>query len=303
MVVGVSGGTAYYKLNPSPWNYSFSDWSTFNTGGGSVSGAYLPLSGGTVTGSTTFTNGLTANTISATTYQNLPTDIRVTGGTYSNGTTTFTNNTGGTFNVIGFYTGETSFPYLPLSGGTVTGNTILSGLTTVYGDTLLQGLTANTISATTLYGDGSNLTNINNFVTTAITLSSIQILSLGGTVQLLPPPGLNKYYVIDNVIMEYTYGTIPYVFPSSLAFYLDGCFDSYIDRTLLTSSSNTVCTISGNLRNTYQVGSGSGSVLVRTNRDVLNSNLIIGTQNNDNPTSGNGTLRIKITYKITTFGS
>jgi hypothetical protein len=161
MVVGVSGGTAYYKLNPSPWNYSFSDWSTFNTGGGSVSGAYLPLSGGTVTGSTTFTNGLTANTISATTYQNLPTDIRVTGGTYSNGTTTFTNNTGGTFNVIGFYTGETSFPYLPLSGGTVTGNTILSGLTTVYGDTLLQGLTANTISATTLYGDGSNLTNIN----------------------------------------------------------------------------------------------------------------------------------------------
>lgn len=40
--------------------------------GGSVSGEYLPLSGGTVTGSTSFTNGLTANTISATTYQNLP---------------------------------------------------------------------------------------------------------------------------------------------------------------------------------------------------------------------------------------
>jgi uncharacterized delta-60 repeat protein len=32
-------------------------------------------------------------------------DIFVTGGTYSDGTTTFTNNTGGTFNVTGFYTG------------------------------------------------------------------------------------------------------------------------------------------------------------------------------------------------------
>lgn len=33
---------------------------------------YLPISGGTVTGNTTFQSGLTATTISATTYQNLP---------------------------------------------------------------------------------------------------------------------------------------------------------------------------------------------------------------------------------------
>ncbi len=114
--------------------------------GGSVSGEYLPLSGGTVTGSTSFTNGLTANTISATTYQNLPTDVRVTGGTYSAGTITFTNNTGGTFNVTGLTTGSTSTisgDYLPLSGGTVTGTT-----------TFTNGLTANTISATTIGNSG-----------------------------------------------------------------------------------------------------------------------------------------------------
>lgn len=46
--------------------------------------------------------GFTATTISATTYENLPIDVRVTGGTYSNGTATFTNNTGGTFTVTGF---------------------------------------------------------------------------------------------------------------------------------------------------------------------------------------------------------
>jgi hypothetical protein len=100
------------------------------------------FSGGTVTGPTIFTNGLTANTISATTYQNLPTDVRVTGGTYSAGTVTFTNNTGGTFNVTGLTTGSTSTvsgDFLPLSGGTVSGAT-----------RFLSGLTANTISADTL---------------------------------------------------------------------------------------------------------------------------------------------------------
>ena len=71
----------------------------------SLTGDYLPLSGGTVTGNTIFQSGLTSNTISATTYYNLPTDIRVTGGTYTNGTATFTNNTGGTFNVTGFAIG------------------------------------------------------------------------------------------------------------------------------------------------------------------------------------------------------
>ena len=49
--------------------------------------------------------GLTATTISATTYQNLPTDVFVTGGTYTSGNAIFTNNTGGTFTVSGFSVG------------------------------------------------------------------------------------------------------------------------------------------------------------------------------------------------------
>lgn len=134
---------------------------TFNVTGITTSSAFT---GGTVTGATSFTGGLTANTVSATTYQNLPTDVRVTGATYSNNTFTYTNNTGGTFNVLfntvtgltingdltvtGTTTSTTisattyqnlpATPFLPLSGGTVTGATIFTG-----------GLTANTISATT----------------------------------------------------------------------------------------------------------------------------------------------------------
>jgi hypothetical protein len=79
--------------------------SDITTTGGTVSGDYLPLSGGTVTGGTIFQSGVTANTISATTYYNLPTDVFVTGGTYTSGNVIFTNNTGGTFTVTGFAIG------------------------------------------------------------------------------------------------------------------------------------------------------------------------------------------------------
>jgi hypothetical protein len=76
----------------------------------SLSGALSSVTFNIVT-----TGGISASTISATTYQNLPIDIRVTGGTYDNstGTATFTNNSGGTFNVVGFFTGSTtsSFDY------------------------------------------------------------------------------------------------------------------------------------------------------------------------------------------------
>lgn len=132
------------------------------------------FSGGTVTGPTNFTNGLSANTISATTYYGLPIDVYVTGGTFSSGTATFTNNTGGTFNVSGFGTGSGG----SFTGGTVTGATDFT-----------NGLTANTISATTIsgitfYGDGSQLTGISGgftggTVTGATNFTST--ISSGGT--------------------------------------------------------------------------------------------------------------------------
>ena len=147
------------------------------------------FTGGTVSGPTNFVSGLSANTISATTYLNLPTDVRVTGGTYSNGTATFTNNTGGTFNITGFTN--------PFTGGTVTGDTIFT-----------NNVTATTISATTIIGDNLTRTLYRlpspvacpaSTTTTAFTLNiprssvfSGQTLKVEGIITAQQPTAANK---------------------------------------------------------------------------------------------------------------
>lgn len=84
-------------------------------------GNYLSLSGGTVTGNTIFSGNVSGGTYFSGSTP-LTTIIQNIASQYSGGTTTFGN-------------------FLPLSGGTVTGNTVFT-----------QGFTASTISATTYYG-------------------------------------------------------------------------------------------------------------------------------------------------------
>jgi hypothetical protein len=67
----LSGWTSSNIEGVSGFTSTNSNWRVYLPGG-STSGLYLPLSGGTVFGPTVFTSGLTATTISATTYQNLP---------------------------------------------------------------------------------------------------------------------------------------------------------------------------------------------------------------------------------------
>jgi hypothetical protein len=84
------------------FTYNNSNTFTITDNSGSTYSATI----NTVTGLTS-TGTILTSVMSAATYQNLPLDIRVTGGTYSNGTVTFTNNTGGTFTVTGFVTADT----------------------------------------------------------------------------------------------------------------------------------------------------------------------------------------------------
>lgn len=126
-----------------------------------------------VSGDSQFTNGLTATTISATTYQNLPIDVTITGGTYSSGTATFRNSTGGTFSVTGFSTGSSSGSTQDtyVTGFTYNNNNIFTILNNTGGTlsvmaNMFSGLTATTISGGTVYGNrvliNSNTTNPSN---------------------------------------------------------------------------------------------------------------------------------------------
>jgi hypothetical protein len=99
-IVTITGGTNISV------NGTYPNFGINFTGSTGSSGDFLPLSGGTVSGATSFTGGLTANTIYATQYLNLPKDIFVTGGTYTSGNAIFTNNSGGTFTVTGFAVGS-----------------------------------------------------------------------------------------------------------------------------------------------------------------------------------------------------
>jgi hypothetical protein len=168
MVVGVSGGTTYYKLNLPPWSNTLSDWSIFSSGGGGgVSGDYLPLSGGTVTGTTFFTNGLSANTISGGTFfgngSGLTglTDIYVTGATFS-----------GTSLII---SRNESQPNITATISTVSLSGALASVS--FNIATTGSISASTFSGGTFIGNGSGLTGITDFYVTGGTFS-------GGTLTL-----------------------------------------------------------------------------------------------------------------------
>jgi len=126
---------------------------------------------------------LSSTTVSATTYLNLPitTDVFVKGGTYLNGDATFVNNTGGTFNVNGFYTGGTD---VFVTGGTYSAGTITL-INNTGGTFSVTGLTTGyTYSQTNNYTLGIPIPITHNFGTTEVLVQIIDTntnqLILGG---------------------------------------------------------------------------------------------------------------------------
>jgi YHS domain-containing protein len=117
------------------------------------------------------------------------TDIYVTGGTYSNGTAVFTNNTGGTFTVSGFLTGGTSGTEVFVTGGTYSNGTAIftnntGGTFTVTGfytggtitnDTFVTGGTYTNGTATFTNNTGGTF-NVSGFYT-----GSTELYLTGGT--------------------------------------------------------------------------------------------------------------------------
>ena len=127
-------------------------------------------------------NGLSATTISATTYQNLPQDIFVSGGTYDNntGTATFTNTSGGTFNVSGFSTGSTGGVTTLTTGVGLSANTT-SGNVTIINTAPDQVVTLSGGTGITTGGTYPNFTITNSLPDQTVTLSGGTNISVTGT--------------------------------------------------------------------------------------------------------------------------
>lgn len=126
--VTITGGTDIQITGTYPdFGISF----TGSTTGGTVSGDYLPLSGGTVTGGTVFQSGLTANTFSANTYQNLPSfnSVQINGSTqFSGDTNNFINFSGINITITSAATNTLVFSAATGGGGGVTSVTAGSGI-------------------------------------------------------------------------------------------------------------------------------------------------------------------------------
>jgi hypothetical protein len=121
---------------------------------------------------------------------------------------------------------------------------------------------------------------------TEVDISSAEILTSGSNpVELLPAPGVNKYYD-GYMILEYNYITTPYRYTMlSQPCVLIG--QKEIDLNNITSQGND-SVISFNFNERDLVG--------------LNNNILFATTNGADPINGDGTIKAKIWYKIITFG-
>jgi hypothetical protein len=150
-----------------------------------------PITDLDVSGSTRIEGSLTANTISATTYYNLPVtaDTYVTGFTLSSNTITLSQNRSDSYSSftisLSAYTGGTSGAYLPLSGGTLTGGLVAN-----------SGVTASTISQTS-YID--------------FTTGSTNPSQTGGRVFFDNDTNALSYYGVDNDLLPIAMGQQLYV--------------------------------------------------------------------------------------------
>jgi hypothetical protein len=137
------------------------------------------------------------------------------------------------------------------------------------------------------------------YTETIVDVTSAEILSLGTSAkELLPNPGAGKYYILDMVILEYTFGTTAYALntnsPIALLWNDTGDELARVSRFFTESTQNAQVVIQ-----IFNVDLASTNEVTKT----PSSALILRTSNGFDPTLGNGTLRVKIYHKTITFGA
>lgn len=135
------------------------------------------------------------------------------------------------------------------------------------------------------------LENALGWITETVNVSSAQLLSaFTSPITLLATPSTGTYYEIDRLVFEYTPGSTPYGGPFLMS--TSGCFRCVFEETFLGLSVKAVV-----------VATYSSNGLLDTEPIChffpITTGLTLSTSSN--PTAGNGTLRVRMTYKIVTF--
>lgn len=136
------------------------------------------------------------------------------------------------------------------------------------------------------------------------------ILGMGTVpVDLLPAPGANKYYEYKGVI-EYTYNGTPYVLTGEDEAIVVGNYNlyagSYIQNDLLEITASSVAFFSSDAFANDEFTSEPVTTNTASGASYpfpLNEAIQMFTWNGTDPTTGNGTILVKIWYKVKTFGT
>jgi hypothetical protein len=163
----------------------------------------------------------------------------------------------------------------------------------------------NTIGAQGFQG----ATGSEEYTYATFSLSPSDILTMGGTaIGLLPQSGTNSYYDIQKVILEYTFGTTGYTF-----------FDINNEKITILSDTIPLFVIDCRLISNQDSPLSGDRVVLLTNSPVTgatqsgsfvsffypinkNSEIKLSTLGGTDPENGDGSLFLKIWYKVNTFG-
>lgn len=133
-----------------------------------------------------------------------------------------------------------------------------------------------------------------------VAISSAEILSMGSSpIELLPDPGVDKYYRIHNMLIEGTGRTVSYVFGAgteSLLIGVAGGEYGYVTRNIVNSV-NAVSTVSPSAYLT------TTNNYVYSDRYEANTAIQLTTDDGSDLTTGDGVLFVKIWYDVRTLGS
>ncbi len=126
-------------------------------------------------------------------------------------------------------------------------------------------------------------------LTVNITLFPADVLAMGvNNVVLLPPPGANKYYDIEEVVMVVDYNSAAY---SAQKVALYGAMTASVETAFLTATTKRAVIIKS--------PTTSGDMISYNIQS--NDALKMGTVSNANPTTGDSKINVTIKYKIRTY--